>query len=166
MQRRVAFIALVVALCVPLLSAGSASATSARPVAQTVDATQVCAVVRNPALATAATLLGKLLPARFQPSTTLKIVIGAVAGVCPQLAALAVKVHQAYVDLVAPAHSRASVNESWISLMATTDLNVSTGEASAFVSWSGSDVAGYQEQTRAGNGWDNPTDVGGQSPSA
>jgi hypothetical protein len=154
--------AVATAACVLLCGAASAKAETR---SATVSSKGVCAAVQSTTLAAAVGKLSRLLPARFQPSKSLKLVVGAVVASCPLVAKLAVKVHQAYVRRSAPP-IQSTVYSPYTSLMATRTMDLRSGAAYAFVSWAGLGVARYQEQTSVGSGWDNPIAVGGLSPSA
>jgi hypothetical protein len=126
---------------------------------------QFCAAIQNPYLGLAVAGLAKLLPTKFQPSKTIKIVIGAVVAKCPLWAKAAAKVHEAFVQQSPQAPPTATVYAPVTSLMADRTMDLSTGTAYAFVSWSGVGVDSYQEQTNAAGSLDPPLIVGALSPS-
>jgi hypothetical protein len=158
-------LAVAAATCSVLLFCGQASGATSHSAAPAVTPKQFCNVIQNPYLAAAVTGLARLLPPKFQPTKSLKIVIGAVAAACPAVASLAVKVHERYVSTSSQAPARPTVYQPLTSLMAARTMNITTGSAYAFVSWSGANVSGYQEQTRAGSRFDSPVGVGPLAPS-
>ena len=151
--------------CLALLGDSGANASEVRSSTGTASPKQFCKVVQNPVLATAVGLLATLLPKKYQPSKSLKTVIGAVAAGCPQLAEAAVKVHAAFVERSPAAPPTATVYQPWVSLLAGRAMDLGTGAAPAFVSWSGVNTSMYQEQTHVGIGVDAPLILGASSPS-
>jgi hypothetical protein len=151
--------------CLALFGGSGASASEVRSSTETASPKQFCKVVQNPVLATAAGLLATLLPKRFQPSASLKTVIGAVVAGCPQLARAAVKVHAAFVKRSSSAPSTATVYAPWVSLLAgSRAMDLDSGAAPAFISWSGVNASTYEEKTYAGTSVDDPLTAGSLSP--
>jgi hypothetical protein len=80
--------------------------------------------------------------AKYQPSATLKTIVGPVAEACPLWAPTALKT----------------------ALMASRTMDITHGAASVFVSWFGSGVTSYQEQTYGHGQWEQPLSVGTTTP--
>lgn len=153
---RAVSVLLLVAL---VASLGRAAPAGARPETAAYTPKQICEAVQNKTLAVAVTALAALLPQRWKPSRTLKILTGAVVTSCPFWAKAAVKVGQEYVEKTQPPSLVPTVYPPAPALLSTNTMDLTTGIATAFVGWLGVGVDRYQEQTRADGGFDQPVDI-------
>ena len=158
---RATAVLLLVAL---VASVSRAAPAGARPETAAYTSNQICAAVQNKTLAVAVSALSALLPQRWQPSRTLKIITGAAVTSCPFWAKVAVKVGQAFVEKTKPPTIVPTVYPPAPALLSTNTMDLATGTATAFVGWFGLGIDRYQEQTRADGSFDPLVDISRAQP--